>query len=108
MHQQQISQAVRDRMDPTRPPLALPSHAEPAEWRRRELAALGRAVRELRARRGFSQEQLGYRAGLHRNYVGAVERGEVNATFRIQIQLAHGLQLPISELIAVYERQRRW
>lgn len=37
--------------------------------------ALGGAVRESRARRGLSQEELGFRAGLHRNYVGAIERG---------------------------------
>ena len=42
--------------------------------------ALGRAVRETRARRGLSQESLGYVAGLHRNYVGAIERGEINPT----------------------------
>src|SRR5215218_234452 len=39
-----------------------------------ELRALGAAVRELRARRGFSQEELGFRGGLHRNYVGGIER----------------------------------
>jgi ribosome-binding protein aMBF1 (putative translation factor) len=84
---------------------------EPAapEWeRRRELAALGRAVRELRARRGLSQEDLGFQAGLHRNYVGAVERGEINTTFRVLMKLSHGLEVPFSELIEVYERQRAW
>jgi len=72
--------------------------------RRRELRALGRAVCELRARHGLSQEQLGFRSGLHRNYVGAVERGEVNSTFRILSQLTTGLGEPLSELIALYER----
>jgi ribosome-binding protein aMBF1 (putative translation factor) len=47
----------------------------------REHTALGRAVRELRARRGVSQEELGFRGNLHRNYVGAIERGEINPTF---------------------------
>jgi DNA-binding XRE family transcriptional regulator len=77
------------------------------EWdRRRQLLALGRAVRELRARHGLSQEQLGFACGLHRNYVGAVERGEVNSTFRILILLSAGLAEPLSELIALYERNR--
>jgi len=66
--------------------------------------ALGRAVRELRARRGLSQEQLGFQSGLHRNYVGAIERGEINPTFRILIALARGLSLPLSELLVVFER----
>ena len=80
-----------------------------AVWERQvELAALGRAVRELRARRGFSQEQLGVRSGLHRNYVGAIERGEINATFRVLMKLTRGLHIPFSELIEVFERQRAW
>lgn len=57
----------------------------------REHIALGRAVRELRARRGLSQEQLGFRCDLHRNYVGAIERGEINPTFRILLKLERGL-----------------
>jgi DNA-binding XRE family transcriptional regulator len=77
-------------------------------WRRtRELHALGRAVLELRARRGLSQEQLGAEADLHRNYVGAIERGEINPTFRVLLKLAASLRLPLCELIDVYERQRK-
>ena len=70
-----------------------------------EQRALGRAVRELRARRGLSQETLGKRARLHRNYIGAAERGELNPTLRTLLKLAEGLALPLSELIQVYERQ---
>lgn len=87
-----------DRTDAPRPP---------RRHRRPELLALGAAVRELRARRGWSQEFLGFRADLHRNYVGAIERGEMNVTFRVLLKLAHGLCVPPSELIAVYERQRQ-
>jgi transcriptional regulator with XRE-family HTH domain len=68
------------------------------------LDALGAAVRELRARRGLSQEWLGYRAGLHRNYIGAIERGEINPTFRTLTYLMGGLMLPLSELVVLYER----
>ena len=67
--------------------------------------ALGRAVFEARARRGFSQEELGFRSMLHRNYVGAVERGEINPTFRTLLHLTGGLKVELSELVAVYERQ---
>lgn len=70
-----------------------------------EQCALGAAVREIRARRGMSQEELGFGAGLHRNYVGAVERGEINATLRTLLALVAGLDVPMSELVAVYERQ---
>ena len=69
--------------------------------------ALGVAVRETRARRGLSQEELGFAARLHRNYIGAIERGEINPTFRILLKVTHGLQLPLSELIELTERRYR-
>lgn len=72
-----------------------------------EQRVFGRAVRETRARRDLSQEQLGLNCGLHRNYVGAIERGEINPTLRILLKLANGLALPLSELVALYERRRR-
>lgn len=57
---------------------------------RRHRLALGAAVRELRARRGLSQEEAGFRGSLHRNYVGAIERGEINPTFRVILKLCEG------------------
>jgi len=71
-----------------------------------ELRALGAAVRELRARRGLSQEELGFRGGLHRNYVGGIERGELNITFRVLLKIARGLDFALSEVIEIYERNR--
>lgn len=78
---------------------------------RRHRRAFGAAVRELRARHGFSQEELGFRGCLHRNYVGAIERGEINPTLRVILKLCDGLSVPMAELVAVYERQlaaRAW
>jgi transcriptional regulator with XRE-family HTH domain len=65
--------------------------------------ALGRAVRMERARRGLSQEALGFDADIHRNYVGAVERGELNPTYGVLLRLARGLTMPLSEVIALAE-----
>lgn len=67
--------------------------------------ALGNAIRELRARRRLSQEELGFRAGLHRNYVGALERGEINPTYRVLLKLATGLAFPVSEIVALAEER---
>jgi transcriptional regulator with XRE-family HTH domain len=70
--------------------------------------ALGRVVRELRARHAISQEELGFRSRLHRNYIGAIERGEINPTFRTLMTLAHGLDVRLSSLMRMCEaRQSR-
>ena len=68
--------------------------------------ALGRAVRWGRARRGLSQEELGFRARLHRNYVGAIERGEINPTYRVLLKLGEGLCITPSKLLAEAETLR--
>lgn len=72
-----------------------------------DLRALGAAVRETRARRGLSQDRLGIKAGLHRNYIGAIERGTINPTFKTLVLLTGGLTLPLSELVRLYERNVR-
>jgi transcriptional regulator with XRE-family HTH domain len=66
--------------------------------------AFGRAVREARGRHGLSQEALGFAAELHRNYVGAIERGEINPTLRVIFKLAQGLVMLPSELLALAEQ----
>lgn len=66
--------------------------------------ALGAAVRETRARRGYSQEALADASDLHRNYVGAIERGEINPTFRTLLTLTGGLAMALPELVVLYER----
>lgn len=66
-------------------------------------AALGDALREVRIERGISQEELGYQAGLHRNYVGACERGEINLSFGVLLRLSTGLNVRLSDLISRYE-----
>ena len=66
----------------------------------------GRAIRELRARRGLSQEQLGFHSGLHRNYVGAIERGEINPTLRTMLRLEKGLDFALSEIVLLFDQRR--
>ena len=68
---------------------------------------LGRTVREIRTRRALSQERLGFACGLHRNYVGAIERGEINPTFRVLLKLGDGLQVRLSEMFELYEQRSR-
>ena len=66
--------------------------------------SLGRVLRELREARGISQEELAFRAGLHRNYVGSCERGEINLSFRVMLKLAAALQVSFGEIAQRYER----
>jgi transcriptional regulator with XRE-family HTH domain len=67
-------------------------------------AALGRAIRQARARRGISQEELASRSGLHRTYVGGIERGERNPSFTNIVRIAEALDERPSQLLAAAER----
>lgn len=68
------------------------------------LLALGQAIREVRTERGISQEGLADQAGMHRTYVGGIERGERNPSYRNIVKLARALEVRPSELLARAER----
>ncbi len=55
--------------------------------------ALGRAVRRLRAAAGYSQEAFADAVGVHRTYLGLIERGAVNVTLTTHEKLATALHL---------------
>jgi transcriptional regulator with XRE-family HTH domain len=63
-------------------------------------ARFGSALRKLRDERGYSQEELAERAGLHRNYVGGVERGERNVALENIVKLAKALSVSPRDLFA--------
>src|SRR5688500_13898638 len=60
--------------------------------------AFGRRVRELRQARGYSQEELAERSGLHRTYISSVERGQRNVGLDNVHALAKALEVAASEL----------
>lgn len=60
---------------------------------------LGRRIRERRLELGLSQEDLGEAAGLHRTYVGHLERGEVNASLLNLLKVASTLGIDAADLI---------
>jgi transcriptional regulator with XRE-family HTH domain len=59
---------------------------------------LAQRIRILRIFRGWSQEQLGDYCGLHRTYIGAVERAERNITIDNLDKIAVAFAVPVSRL----------
>jgi transcriptional regulator with XRE-family HTH domain len=64
-----------------------------------ELVALGQRVLELREAAGMTQEQLAHAAGLHWTYIGQIERGKRNPTYRNVRKLAKGLGVDTAKLL---------
>ncbi len=60
---------------------------------------LSRNIKRLRADMGLSQEELAHKCGLHRTYVGAVERGERNITLSSLELLASALDVDVPTLL---------
>ena len=59
----------------------------------------GSRVRKIRVNQGLSQEQLADRAGLHRTYIGMVERAEKNLSLNSIEKIAKALGVSVSELM---------
>jgi len=64
-------------------------------------AVLATNLRRLRSAKGLSQEQLAERAGIHRNYLGGIERRERNVGLDNIERIASALSVTISELLSV-------
>jgi len=58
----------------------------------------GIKVRELRKERGYSQERFASECGLHRTYIGCIERGEKNITINNIEKIAKALKVKIAKL----------
>jgi len=65
----------------------------------------GERVRRLRQAKGLSQEELAFRAGVHRTYLGSIERGERNPALKNIAAIAGALGVTLSELFAFGDRK---
>lgn len=72
------------------------------------LINFGNRVRELRLQAGYSQEELADRCGLHRTYIGMIERAEKNITILNMEKIADALTVSLSMLVRdIHSGQRR-
>jgi len=62
------------------------------------LIKFGQRVREIRKEKNLSQEDLSFKADLHRTYIGMIERAEKNITLINIEKIANALNVEIKEL----------
>jgi len=65
----------------------------------RILKQFGGRVKKLRVKNNWSQEELAKRAGLHRTYIGSIERSERNVSLINIERIAKALKVKISDLV---------
>ena len=64
----------------------------------------GERIRELRLVRSLTQEELAFKSGVHRTYMGSVERGERNPSLKNIAARARALNISLSELFLFKDR----
>jgi transcriptional regulator with XRE-family HTH domain len=69
------------------------------------LKALGQRIRELRKDQGYSQEAFADKCGVHRTFMGTIERGESNLSFKNILKVATTLGISLSALFQDIEDQ---
>ena len=62
---------------------------------------LGKAIQTQRKQRGYSQEAFALLCGVHRTYMGGIERGERNVSLANIVKISDALNMTASELFAL-------
>ncbi len=65
------------------------------------LIKFGRRVKQLRKEKKWTQQDLADKSGLHKNYIGMVERGERNPSLINISKISEALLVRISELLEI-------
>lgn len=71
------------------------------------LKALGQRIRVLRTEQGYSQEAFADKCGVHRTFMGTIERGESNLSFQNIHKVAVTLGVTLSDLFLDLEQKTR-
>jgi transcriptional regulator with XRE-family HTH domain len=69
------------------------------------LQQLGQRIRDLRKERGWSQERFADVCGVHRTYMGHLERGEKNVSFNTLVRLSEALGITLPELLSAQRKR---
>ena len=64
----------------------------------------GARIAELRRQRNISQEELAERCGVHRTYIGSIERGEKSPTLNTMEKFAKGLGVNLIDFFVGFEQ----
>ncbi len=68
-------------------------------------AAFGRVLRQLRTDAGMTQEQLGLRADLQRNFISVLERGEKQPSLLTLFKLATALDIKPGAFVSLIDAE---
>ncbi len=63
-----------------------------------EKVLLGQRIRSLRNTKGWTQQKLGEHADINYKFVGAIERGQQNASFAVLVKISSALGVELPEL----------
>ena len=69
--------------------------------------ALGARIRQLRKKKGWTQDEFAVICDIHRSHMGKIERGETNLRLSTLVVIAKNLDVRMEELLAAAEG-RRW
>ena len=62
------------------------------------LKILGERIRDARKQKNLSQEELAFEAGIDRSYMGGVERGQRNPSFKALCMIAKAVKTDVGSL----------
>lgn len=69
------------------------------------LQQIGFAIRESRTKREMTQAELAEACGLHRTFIGSVERGERNVAILSLRRIATALRMPLAEFFPIRSKK---
>lgn len=68
-------------------------------------ALFGKEIARLRKRLSLSQEELAFRAGVHRTYISQLERGLKSPSLKVIFKVAGALKVSVSRIVAIVEQR---